>query len=172
MRFFISFWMFFAFAFAALSPMQLATLQAVRDEARQILDDRGESYENTLSAICLTESSAGAQLLGDFDQTLKKASLGPMQIRLSTARHVAKLTPSLNYLLAYSDQKLATVLLTNIKISTQIAAHYLVRLRNHRKSYRRAIGGYNGGWENNTYYKRVMENYRFVETLVANGQLE
>ena len=159
--------------YAEFSPEQLSTLQSVRDAAKNIKDYRGTSYENTLSAICLTESSAGVHIIGDVKQgkSLTKASLGPLQIRIGTARHIAKLTPSLNYLSTYSDQTLATILLTDIKTSTKIAAHLLVRLKKSRKKFYYVVSGYNGGWRNKPYYTRVMKNYRTVAMLVKDGRL-
>ncbi len=75
-----------------MSPKQLHVLQTVRDVAKTIPDKHGQTYENTVSAICITESSAGKNTIGDFHNknSLTKASLGPMQVRVSTARHVSK----------------------------------------------------------------------------------
>lgn len=159
--------------YAKISPAQISTLQSVRDAAKGIQDYRGVTYENTLSAICLTESSAGVYVVGDVKKgkSLTKASLGAMQIKVSTAKHIAKLTPSLRYLLKYSDQKIATILLTDIKTSVRIAAHYLVRLKKNRKKFYYMVSGYNGGWSNKPYYKRVMKNYRTVAMLVKKGHL-
>ena len=158
---------------AKISPAQLSTLQSVRDTAKQIHDYKGISYENTLSAICLTESSAGVHILGDMKSgvSITKASLGPMQIKVQTAKHIAKLTPELQFLLKYSDQKIATILLTDIKTSVKIAAHYLVRLKKSRKKFYNMVSGYNGGWSNKPYYSRVMKNYRTVSMLVKKGVL-
>ena len=159
--------------YAKITPEQLSTLQSVRDAAKKIPDYRGITYENTLSAICLTESSAGVHVVGDVKKgkSLIKASLGAMQIKVSTAKYVAKLTPSLKYLLKYSDQKIATILLTDIKTSVRIAAHYLVRLKKSRKKFYNMVSGYNGGWSNKPYYSRVMKNYRTVAMLVKKGHL-
>lgn len=156
---------------ADITEKQLKTLQIVRDVARTIPDFRGETYENTLSAICLTESSAGTHVIGDYEQGIHitKASLGAMQIQVQTARHVAALTPTLKYLLSYSDQRLASLLLTDIKLSATIAAHYLVRLKKSRKKYFHMVSGYNGGFSNHRYFKRVMKNYAYVEKLVKEG---
>jgi hypothetical protein len=156
-----------------ISPEQLSTLQSVRDTAKKIPDYKGITYENTLSAICLTESSAGVHLLGDMKKgkSITNASLGPMQIKVQTAKYIAKLTPSLKYLLKYTDEKIATILLTDITTSVKIAAHYLVRLKKSRKKYYYMVSGYNGGWRNKPYYSRVMKNYRTVSMLVKKGHL-
>ena len=159
---------------ASISQKQLNTLQIVRDVAKTIPDYRNTTYENTLSAICLTESSAGTHVIGDIENglDLTKASLGAMQIQVNTARHIAKLTPSLNFLLDYSNKRLASVLLTDIKISARIAAHYLIRLKKNRKKYFNMISGYNGGWSNRPYFSRVMKNFKFVKKLVKQGKLQ
>ena len=157
--------------YADISEKQLETLQIVRDVARTISDNSGETYENTLSAICITESSAGVHLLGDVKEgtDITKASLGAMQIQLRTAKHIAKLTPSLNYLLKLSDEKLATLLLTDVRTSTKIAAHLLVRLKHSRKHYFNMVSGYNGGYSNAPYYARVKKNLELVYKLVKKG---
>lgn len=156
------------FLCADVSKKQLETLQAVRDVAVTISDNKGMTYENTLSAICLTESSGGVHLLGDFKKgtDITKASLGALQIQLVTAKHIAKLTPSLNHLLKLSDKKLANLLLSDVKTSAKIAAHYLVRLINNRKNYFNMVSGYNGGLSNPPYYKRVKKNLHLVYKLV------
>ena len=159
--------------FADISDKQLETLQIVRDVAKTISDNKGVTYENTLSAICLTESSAGIHLLGDLNKgnDITKASLGAMQIQLATAKHIAKLTPSLKHLLKLSDKKLVTLLLTDVETSTKIAAHLLVRLKHSRKKYYNMVSGYNGGFSNAPYYKRVKKNLHLVYKLVKQNLL-
>ncbi|WP_188108628.1 transglycosylase SLT domain-containing protein [Sulfurimonas lithotrophica] len=159
---------------ADVSKKQLEVLQTVRDVARTISDNQGETYENTLSAICLTESSGGVHILGDVKKgtDITKASLGALQIQLATAKHIAKLTPSLNHLLKLSDTKLATLLLTDVKTSTKIAAHLLVRLKHSRKKYFNMVSGYNGGYSNAPYYKRVKKNLNLVYKLVKKNLLQ
>lgn len=158
---------------ADISKDQLKTLQTVRDVAKTIPDNTGETYENTLSAICLTESSGGVHLLGDIQKgtDITKASLGALQIQIATAKHIAKLTPSLRHLLKLSDEKLATLLLTDVKTSTKIAAHLLVRLKHSRKKYFNMVSGYNGGYSNAPYYKRVKKNLSLVYKLVKQNLL-
>ncbi|HFU74483.1 MAG TPA: hypothetical protein ENK65_02910, partial [Helicobacteraceae bacterium] len=64
----------------SMSPEQLRILQDVRDVARTISDNNGVTYEDTISAICLTESSAGKNVIGDFKPNIviTRASLGVM----------------------------------------------------------------------------------------------
>jgi len=157
----------------ALTPEQLKVLQTVRDVARTIPDHKGETYENTLAAICLTESSAGKNIIGDFKKgiIITKASLGTMQIQVATARYIAKRVETLKWINTLTDAQIANKLLTDVKTSAQISAYYLTILKKHRKHYFNMVSGYNGGMSNNPYYKRVMKNMELLSTYVKNGQL-
>ncbi len=157
----------------ALTPEQIKVLQTVRDVARTIPDYTGETYENTLAAICLTESSAGKNIIGDFKKgiVITKASLGSMQIQVATARFVAKRVKALKWINTLNDAQIANKLLTDIKTSAQISAYYLTILRKKRKHYFNMVSGYNGGMSNNPYYQRVMKNMQYIEKFVKNGTL-
>ena len=128
----------------AVTPEQLRVLQTIRDVARTIPDHRGETYENTLSAICITESSAGRDLIGDFKKGVEitKASLGVLQIQVTTARYISHRVASLQWLDELSDGELANRLLTDVKLSARIGAHYLVLLRHQRGQYMNMVSGY------------------------------
>lgn len=156
-----------------MTPKQLYVLQTVRDVAKSIPDKHGKTYENTLSAICLTESSAGKNIIGDFrnKKSITKASLGPMQIQVATARHVSQNVKKLRWLNDLSDVQLAGRLLGDIKLSAKVATHYLVLLQNQRTDHFYAISGYNGGLVNRPYYNRVMKNMDLVNRLVSSGKL-
>jgi len=156
-----------------MSNEQIATLQKIRDIAKTLPDRHGETYENTLSAICLTESSAGVNIIGDHRKgnALSKASLGALQIRVKTARYIAKNTASLKWLLKYSDEHIANRLLTDLNLSAQIAANYIIMLKHARHDYLKVISGYNGGFVNFPYYNRVMKNMKIVRSLIRNGTL-
>lgn len=156
----------------AISQEQLKVLQTVRDIARTVPDQSGETYENTLSAICLTESSAGRDLIGDFKKNIAitKASLGVLQIQVATARYVSKQVDALSWMQRLSDAQIANKLLGNVELSAQIAAHYLTILHKQRKGkYFKMVSGYNGGMVNHPYYSRVMKNMRLVKKLVKQG---
>ncbi len=157
----------------ALSPEQLKVLQTVRDVARTIPDYKGETYESTLAAICLTESSAGKNIIGDFKKgiIITKASLGTMQIQVATARHIAKSIESLSWINRLSDAQIANKLLTDVKTSAQISAYYLTLLKKSRKHYFNMVSGYNGGMSNTPYYKRVMKNMELINDYVKSGKL-
>ena len=156
-----------------MSKKQLHVLQTVRDVAKSIPDKNGKTYENTLSAICLTESDAGEYTIGDFKhkKSFTKASLGPMQIQVATARHVSQNVKKLSWLNKLNDIQLAARLLGDVRLSAQVAAHYIVLLQNQRLDHFCAISGYNGGTANYTYYNRVMKNMDVVNHLVSVGKL-
>lgn len=157
----------------ALSPEQLKVLQTVRDTARTIPDYQGETYEDTLAAICLTESSAGKNIIGDFKKgiIITKASLGSMQIQVATARYISKRVKTLRWINKLSDAQIANKLLTDVKISAQISAYYLTLLKKSRKKYFNMVSGYNGGMSNSPYYQRVMKNMELLREYIKSGQL-
>lgn len=156
-----------------MTPKQLHVLQTVRDVAKTIPDKNGRTYEDTVSAICITESSAGKNTIGDFrhKKSFTKASLGPMQIRVATARHVSQNVKKLRWLNQLNDVQLAARLLGDVRLSAKVATHYLVLLQNERLDRFNAISGYNGGLVNHTYYNRVMKNMNLVNHLVSAGKL-
>ena len=162
-----------SFQLFALSSEQLKVLQTIRDVARTIPDYTGETYENTLAAICLTESSAGKNIIGDFKKgiVITKASLGSMQIQVATARYISKRVKDLSWINKLSDAQIANKLLTDIKVSAQISAYYLTILKKSRKHYFNVISGYNGGMNNSPYYKRVMKNMTLLKQYVKDGRL-
>ena len=157
----------------AVSEKQLSVLQTVRDVARTIPDHSGETYENTLSAICLTESSAGKNLIGDFKKgvVITRASLGVLQIQVATARFISTRTDVLSWLNKLSDSQIANKLLSDVELSARIAAHYLVLLSKARGEYFKMVSGYNGGMTNHPYYARVMKNMELVKKLIAKGSI-
>lgn len=156
-----------------MSPKQLHVLQTVRDVAKNIPDKHGNTYENTLSAICITESSAGKNTIGDFHnkKSFTKASLGPMQVRVSTARHVSQCVKSLNWLNNLSDIQLAARLLGDTRLSAKVATYYVVLLHNSRGNSFNAVSGYNGGMVNHKYYDKIMKNKVVIAQLVSSGKL-
>lgn len=157
----------------ALSQKQIDTLQAVRDVAKTIPDKKGETFENTLSAICLTESSGGINMIGDFKKgtSVTKASIGAMQIQTRTARFMATTYKELNWINKMSDIKIVNRLIRDIEFSAIIAAYYMKWLSDYRKTYYSAVSGYNGGLSNWKYYKRVKRNMITVKGLVKKGTL-
>ncbi|MDD5051524.1 MAG: transglycosylase SLT domain-containing protein [Sulfuricurvum sp.] len=156
-----------------MTPKQLYVLQTIRNVAKDIPDRHGNTYENTMSAICLTESSAGKNTIGDFHhkKSFTKASLGPMQIQVATARHVAQNVRKLHWLNKLTDTQLAGRLLGDIKLSAQVATYYVILLHQQHSDHFNAISGYNGGTINHPYYARVMKNMDLINHLVSSGKL-
>jgi hypothetical protein len=156
-----------------MTKKQLHVLQTVRDVAKTIPDKHGKTYENTLSAICITESSAGKNTIGDFHnkKSITKASLGPMQVRVSTARHVSQNVKKLSWLNKLTDIQLAARLLGDTRLSAKVAAYYVVLLHNQRGNAFNAISGYNGGMVNHQYYNKIIKNQAVVAQLVSSGKL-
>jgi hypothetical protein len=156
-----------------ISPKQLHVLQTVRDIAKSIPDKHGTTYENTISAICLTESDAGDNLVGDYHhkKSITKASLGAMQIRVQTARHVSQYIPKLSWISKLSDIQIAARLLGDVRLSAKVATYYVVLLHEQRSNSFHAVSGYNGGMNNYTYYNRVVKNMAIVDRLVTSGKL-
>lgn len=156
-----------------MSSKQLHVLQTVRNIAKSIPDKHGTTYENTVSAICLTESDAGDNIVGDYHhkKSITKASLGAMQIRVNTARHVSQYVKNLEWINKLSDIQIAARLLGDIQLSAKIATHYIVLLHEQRSNSFHAVSGYNGGMNNHPYYNRVMKNMAVVDRLVSAGKL-
>lgn len=157
----------------AITPGQVKVLQTIRDIARTIPDQTGLTYEDTLSAICLTESSAGRDSIGDLTHwvSVTKASLGVMQIQVATVRYVSEQKASLSWIKKLADTEIANRLLSDVAFSAQIAANYLVILQSQRGKYLHVVSGYNGGMVNYPYYNRVMKNMTLVKRLVAEGTI-
>jgi soluble lytic murein transglycosylase-like protein len=77
----------------------------------------------------------------------------------------------LKFVRKLSNYQLVNKLVTDVKFSALIAAHYLVWLRDTRKNYYHAISGYNGGYRNWRYYSRVKKKLRVVKKYVRRGVL-
>ncbi len=146
------------------SDRQNETLKMVRDIALQYPNSKGETFENTAMAICLTETSAGLFKVGDIgkDPNIFNASLGIMQVRLETAKFVAK---KLNWteVLEMSDIRLVNRLLSDDKFNAEMGIKFIVWLNNYTKhNYFRTVSRYNGGNYNYSYYNRVMKNMQLI----------
>lgn len=169
----LSFLFVFVISLFAISPEQLSVLQNVRDVARTVSDNNGNTYEDTISAICLTESSAGKNVIGDFKTNIviTHASLGVMQVQVATARYLSQRITALSWLQKLSNAQIANKLISNVELSARISSHYIVFLMNHRKDYFQAVSGYNGGMRNHPYYARVMKNMQLIKKLKRHGKL-
>jgi len=169
---FFSLLFFYTSAFA-ISQKQLELLQIVRDVAKLTPCKNGKTYPDTLAAICLRESSAGKNLIGDFHKNtpITEASLGVMQIKVSTVRYVALYTKKLKWTQKKSDKQIANLLFSNNRFSATVAANYFRILIDYRKTYFYAVSGYNGGYYNYTYYKKIIKDLRYIQYFVKKGVL-
>jgi len=150
---------------ATFSEYQIKTLKLVREIALQYPNNLGETFENTATAICLTETSAGMFKVGDLGKypNIFNASLGIMQVRLQTAKFLAK-TLEWKEVLEMSDAKLVNKLLGDDKFNATVAIRFLVWLNDYTgHNYFRTVSRYNGGNYNHPYYKRVMKNNDLIK---------
>lgn len=173
---FLPYWLFGASL--ELLNKQLKVLNTVSEIAKSIPDAKGHTYEETLSAICFTESGAGINTVDNSHKksslsksSLSKSSFGIMQIQVPTARYVAKQVKELHWVLSLSDAQIAKRLIKDTRFSARIATHYFVLLQNKRENYMHSISGYNGGVNNQPYYKRVMQNLQVIKQLTKKQKI-
>jgi hypothetical protein len=78
---------------------------------------------------------------------------------------------------ANKDTKLINKLLTDHKFGAEIGGHYLKWMyeialnKGYSNAYWRAIGRYNGGWNNKTYQGKVKKRMELIETLIKEGKI-
>ncbi|WP_458700111.1 transglycosylase SLT domain-containing protein [Sulfurospirillum sp. 1307] len=149
---------------SVFSSKQEKILRLVHSVALQYPNKNGETFENTAMAICLSETSAGTFKVGDIgkDPNIFNASLGIMQVRLETAKFLAK---KLNWteILNMSDKELVNKLLADDKFNATVAVRFLVWLNDYTNhNYFRTVSRYNGGNYNRTYYYKVMRNMALI----------
>jgi len=160
---------FHLFAGEKLSKDQINVLKMVKKIALKYPNKYGETFEKTAMSICLTESNGGRYKIGDSRyknkrKNLHKASLGIMQVRVNTAKFVAKKF-RLHYILRMNRKKLAKKLLHDNRFNAKIAILYLVWLNNQTSSYFKTVSRYNGGNKNKRYYKKIIKNMKIVRNI-------
>ena len=146
----------------ALDMRQILTLKTVKNVALAHPNKRGETFENTLMAICLAETNGGKVTFGDkqlLRKGLKNASYGVMQVRLQTARFVAKSFKLVDVLLM-SDVALIEKMMQSSFFNAKIATLYLRWLSEHSKSYFEMVSRYNGGKVNHAYFNKIQKNLK------------
>jgi len=149
----------------ALNFKQKLILKTVKNVASHYPDKKGRTFEDTAMAICMTETSGGKLNFGDkqlLKKGIKKASYGIMQVRLSTARFVAK-EFGLRRVQRMSDLALIKQLMHNNLFNAKIAVLYIVWCSNHSNSYFETVSRYNGGRVNHPYYNRVQKNLKLLK---------
>lgn len=143
---------------------QILTLKTVKNVALQYPNRKGQTLEETAMAICLAETSGGKVQWGDkqlLRKGIKKASYGIMQVRLATARFVARKYNLLEVKLM-SDTQLITKMMNDPIFNAKIAVLYLVYLSDSSKSYFEAVSRYNGGRVNHPYYNKIQRCLKII----------
>ena len=143
---------------------QILTLKTVKNVALQYPNKRGETLEETAMAICLAETSGGKVKWGDkqlLRKGIKQASYGIMQVRLATARFVARKYNLIDVKLM-SDTQLITQMMHDPIFNARIAVLYLVYLSDSSKSYFEAVSRYNGGRVNYPYYNKIQRCLKVI----------
>ncbi len=149
----------------SLDFKQKLILKTVKNVASHYPDKKGRTFEDTAMAICMTETSGGKLNFGDaqlLKKGIKKASYGIMQVRLGTARFVAKAF-KLVAVQRMSDLELIQEMMHNNLFNAKIGVLYLVWCSNHSKSYFETVSRYNGGRVNHPYYNRVQKNLKLLK---------
>jgi len=148
-----------------LNFKQKLILKTVKNVALNYPDKKGRTYEHTAMAICMTETSGGKVNFGDkqlLKRGIKKGSYGIMQVRLATARLVAK-SFKLRNIQNMSDLTLIQNMMHNNLFNAKIGVLYLVWCSNHSKSYFETVSRYNGGKVNHKYYNKVQKNLNLLK---------
>ncbi len=149
----------------ALTMKQILTLYTIKNIAHQYPNKRGETFEKTAMAICLVETNAGEANFGDkqlLKKNIKYASYGIMQVRLQTARFVAK-SFNIQEIKQMSDIELISQMMKETNFGAKIGILYIVWLSDHSKSYFEMVSRYNGGRVNHPYYNKVQKKLNFLK---------
>ena len=79
---------------------------------------------------------------------------------------------------ASKDRMLINKLLTDLKFNSEIAGHYLLSMyelalrKGFKNPYRKAIGRYNGGWNNKVYFPKVIKKIKTINTLIRKNYIK
>jgi len=157
----------------AITNNQLKNLQVAYSIGKMTQSKDGLTFEKTLAAMMLTESSARTGIDGDDGD-----SLGAMQMQIPTIRWMGKVIPEVSWVNSLTDRQIATKLAHNVQFACLFAGYYVqynynqAMKRHMTKPYFRTISRYNGGWNNKGYYSRVMKNMKLIKKLVRKGKLK
>ena len=149
----------------ALDMRQILTLKTVKNIALQHPNKKGKTFEKTMMAICMAETSAGKVKYGDkqlLKKGIKKGSYGVMQVRLSTARFVAKNFNLLD-VASMSDVMLIKKMMHESTFNAKIATLYILWLSEHSKDYFEMVSRYNGGKVNHPYFNKIQKYLNFLK---------
>lgn len=165
-----------------MSSAQLNKIQIAYDTGKKIKASDGTTFEHTLPSIMGTESSWGKMTRGDKyfkDGKLKPRrlmSLGNYQVKISTAKETIRKYSHLKakYMHLLNDKNLQTLmnkLEHNSKFGAEIAGHYLLSMyeqsikKRHWNPYMKAVGRYNGGWNNMNYANKIIVSMQTLKQL-------
>lgn len=167
----------------ALSEDQIQNLQVAYSMGKLVKAKDGVTFEKTMAAIMMVESSAGVNIIGDdrnkdgSKKPLIKSSLGPMQMKISTVRFISKITPSLQWVNTLNNKTITIQILNNPRLACLLAGYYIqmnynnALTRKMSNPYFRTVSRYNGGWHNKTYYNKVIKAKIIIEDLIKQGKL-
>lgn len=132
----------------------------------------GTTISESLRSIALGESSFGLNMYGDkykdgTEKPVVKMSLGVFQVKVDTAKYIIrKDNLKHHFWLLKKDSFIASKLLSDLEFNTEMAARYFIinyntaLKRGYWSPLLKAISRHNGGWNNITYYRKVMRNMR------------
>ena len=149
----------------ALDFKQKLILKTVKNVALHYPNKNGKTFEYTAMAICMTETSGGKVNFGDkqlLKKGIKKASYGIMQVRLGTARFMAKKF-NLKDVHKMSDLELIKKMMHDNLFNAKIGVLYIVWCSNNSKSYFETVSRYNGGKVNHPYFNKVQKNLKLIK---------
>lgn len=136
----------------AMSNKQVDTIRMVKEEAKKYT-----RYPSTIAAMCLVESSAGKNRIGD-----DRKSLGLLHIQVATVRWLSGMYESIAFTKKLSDYDVEKLLLSNDSFSIEVASIYINHYMAHGWGYTKSVMVYNGGVNNWTYYRKVMKAKRIT----------
>lgn len=159
-------------SYAVLSDKQMKLAERIYKIAKTAPNIYGETYEETLLKIAITESSLGVNLLGDYIEgtDITDASLGIFQFRMDTIRHLQRVyKEDLGWLKNRSDRWIAQKLLNDEDFNIIMAIfniHRLSESKLSRHNYFRLVSRWNGGLWNRPYYTRVQSYKPLVKKII------
>lgn len=135
----------------------------------------GERVSNGELVRLIADIKKYSKILTDGELISKKNQGDKKSInKLMWAKTQLEITKE-NYVITakkYSkDSQLANKLMNDYEFGSVIAGHYLKDMynialdRNYTKTYKRAIGRYNGGWSNMKYADAVADNFEVVQAV-------
>ena len=160
-----------------LTEQDLTNLQHIQEIALQYPTDDNTTFEHTLLAIFLTETTLGRSSEKQMNQKSgHNRSVGYFQIKPKSAKEII----TKQNLTQYQDltlQQIKQKLITDFDFQVTIATNHLVYHYNralqeftHLNPTRAAISKYNGGWHNPNYINRVRQNQIIITYLIQTYQ--